>query len=144
MIFELWAHVPRTSLARPSQVPRRSHASSGPSIDGEASQIARNVTYLCIQYGRPPFFGKVPSDEFLMQRYWGACPFSRAGLLSPPCFNRRNRLGCCFASAIYYRACDIRDFCTRQGGSSFLHFAPKTFFSSFTLGYARSQSTWPN
>ena len=59
------AHIPR-------HVPRRSLASSGPSIYREAAQIARNIAFLGIQYGRAPFFGKVPSVEFLLQRYRGA------------------------------------------------------------------------
>ena len=59
------AHIPR-------HVPRRSLASSGPSIYREAAQIARNIAFLGIQYGRAPFFGKVPSVEFLLQKYKGA------------------------------------------------------------------------
>ena len=56
----------------PCHVPRRSLASSGPSIYREAAQIARNIAFLGTQYGRAPFFGKVPSVEFLLQRYRGA------------------------------------------------------------------------
>ena len=43
----------------PCHVPRRSLASSGPSIDGEASQIARNIAFLGTQYGRAPYHPKL-------------------------------------------------------------------------------------
>ena len=56
----------------PCHVPRRSLASSGPSTHREAPQIARNIAFLGTRYGRAPFFGKVPSVEFLLQRYRGA------------------------------------------------------------------------
>ena len=55
-------------LSRPVRSVLELSQDSGPSILGEATQIARNLTLLCIQSGREPFFGKVTSDAFLVQR----------------------------------------------------------------------------
>ena len=50
------------------QGPLTSLCRSGSSIEPRATQISRNTSDLCIQYGRAPFFGKVPSVQFLIQR----------------------------------------------------------------------------
>ena len=100
------------------QGPLRSLCRSG-SLQGlEATQISRNTSDLCIQYGRAPFFGKVPSVQFLIQRYRGKCQLSRARSLPPLNFKRSKRARFSSVSEIHNCPCDFRDFCIRQGGNS--------------------------
>ena len=133
------AHIPR-------HVPRRSLASSGPSIYREAAQIARHIAFLGIQYGRAPFFGKVPNVKFLMQRYTVTCAIFRTrlpALVRPQNFKSSNQSK--FSVVSDFKRCfnKSRDFCKPQGRELHTFIAPEKKFSSFRLGYAKSQSARP-
>ena len=52
----------------PTGGPSVAQRSSMLSIGREATQISPNIAFWGIQLGRPPFFGKVPSATFLLQR----------------------------------------------------------------------------
>ena len=68
---------------------------SCPAIEGEATQSAQNLTSLGIQCGQAPFFGKVPSVAFLMQRYKGMWQFFHTRLparIRPRIFKTGNQV----------------------------------------------------
>ena len=65
---------------------------SGSSIYREAAKTARNLANLGICICRVPFFGRMPSVDFLAQRYRGTWPFSRSPRSPQSNFNRVKRL----------------------------------------------------
>ena len=65
---------------------------SGPSVYREAAKTARNLANLGIYICRAPFFGRMPSVDFLAQRYRGTWPFSRSPRSPQSNFNRVKRL----------------------------------------------------
>jgi len=117
------------------QIGRLAHqlAQHGPGsfIHLGATRFARNASFLCIQYGRAPFFGKVPNVKFLMQRYTVTCAIFRTrlpALVRPQNFKSSNQSK--FSVVSDFKRCfnKSRDFCKPQGRELHTFIASKTFF----------------
>ena len=132
------------------QIGRLAHqlAQHGPGsfIHLGATRFARNASFLCIQCGRAPFFGKVPNVKFLMQRYTVTCAIFRTrlpALVRPQNFKSSNQSK--FSVVSDFKRCfnKSRDCLHKARRAAHTFLASKKRFSSFRLGYAILQSTRP-
>lgn len=88
---------------------------SDPSIEGEATQIARNLPDLCIQLGRQPCLGRVPSEIFWCKDRGASRSFIAFSYACAHLFGiARQANKCTLVSARHtHRSCtDCCDFCT--------------------------------
>ena len=80
----------------------------------------------CTLYRRP-FFGKIPSVQFPVQRYTGVWSISRSPHSPQSNFNRRKRVGVSCLSDVCRHSYDFHENRTRQGRNSHTMFVQKLF-----------------